>query len=274
MTTFPSAARIAAALLALLLLAPGFGPPALAEDPPDDPPKKRGFFFNRLRGGEEKPEEAPGTEEVTKKKAKKAEEDERALEAEARDGAPPGGKIQDTVDRVRRSAIGTEPGVEAYLQRIERGHATAGQLNDFASFLVRRGAAESAVVFQNLAVDLEPGSTPLWVNLGTIQQARGKIGSARAAYRKALKLDPTNALAHYGLGVAADDSGDYDGAIEHYRRALLIDPNLADPKHNPQAVNNERLLVVQLLIARERAGALGLPLLPGTPERAREGGRE
>ena len=41
----------------------------------------------------------------------------------------------------------------------------------------------------------------------------------------------------------------------------MLDPGLADPRKNPQVVNNENLLAVELEIYHSQAGALGLPLL-------------
>lgn len=174
--------------------------------------------------------------------------------------------LQDPLDMIRRSVLSKDPAVMSYVERIERGNATATELNDFASFLLRRGVPNIAAPFQTVATEMEPDKPSLWVNLGTIEQARERRGAARSAYKKAIGLDPTNGLAYYGLGVVADSEGHYDEAIEFYRRALLIDPNLADPKVNPQVVNNDRMLVVQLLLSKDRAGAMSLPLLPAEAE--------
>ena len=50
-------------------------------------------------------------------------------------------------------------------------------------------------------------------------------------------------------------------AVVSDRRALVLDPSLADPRKNPQVVNNENLMAVKLLIYQNQAGSLGLPLL-------------
>lgn len=265
--------RWARGLTAAALVFVLFGPVAVSPAFAEDPPKKKGFF-NRLRGGGEKPAEetaaaeTPAPETATKPPAAA----EPAAPAPA-DAVPPPSKaarptayntkdLEGPIGKIRRSTLGADPAVTTYLDRIERGEASAAQLNDFAGFLLRRGVPNVAAPFQKAATELAPDQPALWVNLGTIEQARGKSGAASSAYKKAIDLDPTNGMAYYGLGVVADSGGNYDDAIEYYRRALLIEPNLADPKVNPQVVNNERMLAVQLLLARDKAGALSLPLLP------------
>ena len=99
------------------------------------------------------------------------------------------------------------------------------------------------------------------VNLGTLYRQLGKNTSAMKAYRAALSLDPNNATAHYNLGATFDDLDKYEEAIAEYKRALSLDPSLADPRVNPQAANNNRLLAVQLMLYKEQEGSLGLPLV-------------
>ena len=99
-----------------------------------------------------------------------------------------------------------------------------------------------------------------WLNVGTLQRDLGRRSEAMSAYKKALALDPNNALAHYNLGVILDAEGSYDDAIEEYRSALTLDPTLADPRKNPQILNNDHLLASQHPHLPAKVGALGLPL--------------
>jgi tetratricopeptide (TPR) repeat protein len=118
-----------------------------------------------------------------------------------------------------------------------------------------------ALAFQEYAVKLDDKDATLWLNLGTLRRTTGALGPAEAAFKSAIALDAANAMAHYNLGAAYDADKHYDEAVEEYRRALVLDPELADPRKNPQVVNNERLLAVKLQIYSEQAGSLGLPLL-------------
>ena len=76
-----------------------------------------------------------------------------------------------------------------------------------------------------------------------------------------LGIDPNHAYAHYNLGAVLDEMGEYDYAVDEYKLALTIDPTLGDPAFNPQAANNEKLMAVRLLLYKEQAGNLGLPLV-------------
>jgi hypothetical protein len=165
------------------------------------------------------------------------------------------------IDTLRNTAIGKEPNSVAYLDRIATGRASAPQVNDFAAYLAKRGMPKAALAFQEYAVRMQPADATLWLNLGTIRRTNRSNGPAVTAYKKAIELDPGNALAHYNLGAVYDAEKHYDDAIEEYRRALVLDPELADPRKNPQVVNNDNLLAVRLELYRNQAGSLGLPLL-------------
>lgn len=173
----------------------------------------------------------------------------------------PDTSLTNTIALVRKSAIGGEPNVGAYLDLMTAGKAKAAQVNDFAAYVAKRGMPKVALSFQQYALRLEPQNTTLWMNLGTIQRTTLDFGPAATSFKKAITFDPINALAHYNLGAVYDAQGHYDDAIEEYRRALVLDPGLSDPRKNPQVVNNENLLAVQLEIYHSQSASLGLPLL-------------
>jgi tetratricopeptide (TPR) repeat protein len=197
------------------------------------------------------------------------------LPATAPDAAPkailPDETLAKAIVRLRDTAIGSEPTAVQYMDLIAAGNASPAQVNDFAAYMAKRGMPKVAAGFQEYAVKLDETDPTLWLNLGTIRRTAGSIGPAETAYKKTIALDPGNALAHYNLGSLYDAQKKYDEAIEEYRRALVLDPDLADPRKNPQVVNNENLLAVKLEIYQNQAGSLGLPLLqmqktPKTPK--------
>ena len=173
----------------------------------------------------------------------------------------PDSSLSNTMALVRKSPIGSDPNVIAYLDLMNAGKASGAQVNDFAAYVAKRGMPKVAIAFQQYAIRLEPQNTTLWLNLGTLQRTTGAFSSAETSFKKSIAIDPINALAHYNLGAVYDAQGGYDDAIEEYRRALVLDPGLSDPRKNPQVVNNENLLAVELEIYHSQAGALGLPLL-------------
>jgi tetratricopeptide (TPR) repeat protein len=173
----------------------------------------------------------------------------------------PDAALTKTIGNVRVSPIGAEPNAVNYLNLIQAGKATPAQVNDFAAYIAKRGMPRVALAFQEHALRLDENDPRLWQNLGTIRRTVGSLGPAASAFKRAIELDPVNAMAHYNLGAVYDAQKNYDEAIDEYRRALVLDPELADPRKNPQVVNNENLLAVKLKIYNDQAGSLGLPLL-------------
>jgi tetratricopeptide (TPR) repeat protein len=173
----------------------------------------------------------------------------------------PGASLRKLSGFLRAGPIGREPNAHAYLDLIDAGKATPAQVNDFAAYLAKRGMVKVALEFQEYATKVGPNEPTLWLNYGTMQRTAGNLGGAASAFKKALDLNPNHAMAHYNLGAVYDADKKYDEAIEEYRRALTLDPDLADPRKNPQVVNNENLLAVKLTIYENQVGSLGLPLL-------------
>lgn len=266
MKTFRAATAIGALAAGGLLALSLASPPVFAEDPQPAGPappaaeatKPKKGLFNRLR----RTPKAEATAETVAPAATKAElEAATALEAEVANSAT----LEDLVPvakRLKEGPVGRDPVASAYLDLVVDGTANAAHLNDFASYLARRGMLKDAVEFQRTAIRLEETNPTLWVNLGSMLTALDKRGSAAAAYKKAIEIDYANARAHYNLGAIYDAERHYDDAIEQYKIALSLDPSLGDPRTNPQVVNNERLLAVTLMLYQERAGSAGLPLIP------------
>ncbi len=167
--------------------------------------------------------------------------------------------------QILMTPLAQDPIAKGYLEAVENGDATPERLNEFAIYLGRKGYTGAAVEVQEEAVRRSPKDPLFLINLGTLHREAGTIGLAKRDFRKAIALDPNNAFAYYNLGAVLDAEARYDEAVETYKKALRLDPSLADPRRNPQVVNNQRLLAVSLLLYRERAGALGLPLLSAAP---------
>ena len=237
---------LAAALLVLVV-------PAVAAAPAAVPDPAAGGWFNKLRGGG-----SDGATEQAKAEQEAAAQTQK-LEAEAIAGASLG--LEKTVARLRVTSLGKDPQAIPYLDLVDRGTATAPQLNDFAAYVAYRGLVGQAIEFQRAAVKLDGANATYWLNLGTMQRALRQFGSAESAFQRAIEIDPANALAYYNLGTVLDAQEKYDDALEAFRRALVLDPKLADPRVNPQVVGNDRMLVVKLLLAQTQSGALSLPLI-------------
>ena len=109
----------------------------------------------------------------------------------------------------------------------------ATQCFENALELERRGApvAEVIRVYQQ-ALQLDPASAGVLVNLGTIYFQMRDWDRAEHHYRRALEADPEYALAYFNMGNLFDERGDRAQALLQYLIALRLDPNYADAHYN------------------------------------------
>ncbi len=167
--------------------------------------------------------------------------------------------------RLAASPFASDPVAAEYMARVNSGHPTPDDMNDFGVLLGRKYYLKDAEAFIKAATAQDKTNTDYWLNLGTVRLQRNKLSSALVAYEKALDLDPNRGLTHYNIGVVHDYMRNYDEAVDSFARALALDPSLGDPKVNPLAVNNDRLLVVNLLLYQAKDGGLAMPLRGGPP---------
>lgn len=95
------------------------------------------------------------------------------------------------------------------------------------------GAAEADVVeAYEKALELDPQSAGVLVNLGTLHFNAHRLKQAEAYYRRALEVDTNYPLAHFNLGNLYDEKGDRSQAQTHYLAALEMNPRYADAHYN------------------------------------------
>ena len=73
-----------------------------------------------------------------------------------------------------------------------------------------------------------PDEPALLVNLGAVQERRGRSDDAEALYLRAVAISDTLPQAHKNLGDLAFDRKDLAGARAHYERAVKLAPRLGD----------------------------------------------
>jgi tetratricopeptide (TPR) repeat protein len=78
------------------------------------------------------------------------------------------------------------------------------------------------------AIELDPGHSDAYTNLGRLAQEDSEYETAEKYYRTAISLEPQNVLAAFNLGTLMEDVGNIDAAIEAY---LLAEP-FADSHFN------------------------------------------
>src|SRR5436190_1980248 len=91
--------------------------------------------------------------------------------------------------------------------------------------LAALGQFEEAIAEGKRAVELDPLSVVINVDLGTTFYYARRYEEAAAQLRKTLGIDPTDFYAHYNLGIALQAKGDLSGAIAEYEKAKQLGDN-------------------------------------------------
>jgi tetratricopeptide (TPR) repeat protein len=149
------------------------------------------------------------------------------------------------------------------VNRIEIGGQIVPDRRGLAHFLNNRGVDrlakgdfEQAKVYFRKALETDPSTVCVWINLGAGSSQTGDVAEAERYYRKALELDPQNVAAmsnltnllermgrareasrlqlkvrefreknpyhHFGLGEEAYQAGRYAEALESYKKAIRL----------------------------------------------------
>ncbi len=121
-------------------------------------------------------------------------------------------------------------------------------LNDLGNLLRMGGRLAEAEEAYRRAIASDAKSTPAHYNLALLLEQRGERSKALKQLHEVVKLDPGFAWAHYQIGAILEAKGHEQGAIDAYAKAFALNPELAQPKVNPQVIDN-RLVTASLLRA-------------------------
>ena len=119
-------------------------------------------------------------------------------------------KFQDTLDFANR-AIAANPN---YVLAYHRQGLAYGWL----------GQAEKALASFEKALELDPLSAVLLVNLGTFQETLGNLAAAQVTHEKNIRYNPTSTQGYLALGRIKHGNGDYAGAHTMFKDAQALNP--------------------------------------------------
>lgn len=86
----------------------------------------------------------------------------------------------------------------------------------------KRGDLDTALVYYQKAIQMDPSLAIAYNDAGVIYEAKGWTDRAKLAYGKAIELDPSLVSPYYNLGVIYEKEGDLDKAIYYFKKRVLI----------------------------------------------------
>jgi spermidine synthase len=113
-----------------------------------------------------------------------------------------------------------------YTQLAERYPGDADKLFEIASYLGNLGHDEDAERLYREALELDPKSVRVRINLALTELDRGAIDEAARRIGEVVEDEPKNALGRYNLGVALLAAGDAGSAVSQLEQAVELAPDL------------------------------------------------
>ena len=94
--------------------------------------------------------------------------------------------------------------------------------------LKKQGKLKEAIAAYRYAIEVNPGYTNSYYELGRLLQEEGKLESAIATYIEATELAPQESLFHHALANCLVANHQFDEAVTSYKTALKLQPNSPD----------------------------------------------
>jgi tetratricopeptide (TPR) repeat protein len=118
------------------------------------------------------------------------------------------------------------------LETIQIDPGNSGAYNNLGLIMENKGRIAEAVQYYHNALEIRPDSARAHNNLGNTLASIQKYDDAIKHYNEALKVKPNYAKAHFNLGSVLLVRGELDAAISHYLSALQIDPFYVEAHNN------------------------------------------
>jgi len=99
---------------------------------------------------------------------------------------------------------------------------TAMEYRDKGLQAQRSGEVDTAMMYFQKAVELDPSLAVAYNDLGVLYEARGWLDRAKMAYGKAIELDPNMASPYYNLGSIYAREGEFEKAVKYFKQRVLV----------------------------------------------------
>ncbi len=84
------------------------------------------------------------------------------------------------------------------------------------------GDLDTALVYYQKAMELDPTLAVVYNDAGVVYEAKGWNTRAKQAYAKAIELDPTLGSPYYNMGSIYEKEGDLEKAAYYFKQRVLI----------------------------------------------------
>ncbi len=99
---------------------------------------------------------------------------------------------------------------------------SAAEYRDKGLSAQRMGDLDTALVYYQKAMELDPTLAVVYNDAGIIYESKGWDNRAKQAYGKAIELDPSLVGPYYNLGLIYEKEGDLEKAIQYFKKRVLI----------------------------------------------------
>jgi tetratricopeptide (TPR) repeat protein len=98
----------------------------------------------------------------------------------------------------------------------------AAQYRDKGLEAQKGGDFDTALVYFQKAMELDPSLAVAYNDAGVIYEAKGWNDRAKQAYGRAIELDPSLASPYYNLGSIYEKEGDFEKSVYYFKKRVLI----------------------------------------------------
>ncbi len=110
----------------------------------------------------------------------------------------------------------------AFAQDVTQNKKLAQEYRDEGVKAQRHGDPDTALMYFQKAVEIDPAMAVAYNDIGVIYEAKGMNDQAKLAYGKAIDLDPNLPGPYYNLGSIYSKEGDFDKAISYFKKRVMV----------------------------------------------------
>ncbi len=112
--------------------------------------------------------------------------------------------------------------LSSYKKALEVDNENFNILNNIAFIYLQLDLDEDAVIFSQMALNINENYTPALINLGIALAKTGNVHEAEEPFKRAASLQPDNQTVFFNLAVMNEQLGSYDEASEYYSHLIKL----------------------------------------------------